>query len=111
LRGKVLDPRTDVYSLAIMTFEMLTGKLPFEGRTQQEVMIARLKGDPVPLRSVKPELDHPVAVEKVLARAMARDREQRYTTTLEFGEAFTLAATGGDPAGGGSGVLGKLFGR
>src|SRR5204862_6960682 len=35
LRGKPLDPRTDIYSLALMTYEMLTGKLPFQGRTQQ----------------------------------------------------------------------------
>ena len=46
LRGKPLDPRTDVYSLALMTYEMLTGKLPFSGRTQQEMMIARLRSEP-----------------------------------------------------------------
>ena len=50
LRGKPLDPRTDIYSLALMMYEMLTGKLPFEGRTQQEMMIARLRNDPIPLR-------------------------------------------------------------
>ena len=113
LRGKVLDPRTDIYSLAIMTFEMLTGKLPFEGRTQQEIMIARLKGDPMPIRTARPELDLPVGVERVLAKAMARDREQRYLTTLEFGEAFSKAAGGEDPTGGdgGGGVFGRLLRR
>ena len=40
LRGKPLDARTDIYSLALMVYEMLTGKLPFQGRTQQEMMIA-----------------------------------------------------------------------
>ena len=47
LRGKPLDARTDIYSLALMTYEMLTGKLPFQGRTQQEMMIARLRSEPV----------------------------------------------------------------
>ena len=53
LRGKPLDPRTDIYSLALMIYEMLTGKLPFTGRTQQEMMIARLRSDPVPIRRMR----------------------------------------------------------
>src|SRR5919112_6760696 len=56
LRGRPLDPRTDIYSLSLMTCEMLTGKLPFQGRTQQELMIARLRSDPTPLRKVRPDL-------------------------------------------------------
>src|SRR5882672_12461286 len=70
LRGKPLDPRTDVYSLALMTYEMLTGKLPFQGRTQQEMMIARLRADPTPLRKIRPDLDLPESVERVLNKAM-----------------------------------------
>ena len=114
LRGKPLDPRTDVYSLAIMVYEMLTGKLPFPGRTQQEIMIARLKGDPIPIRQMRPELDIPVAVEKVLAKALSRDPEHRYGGTVEFGDAFSRAASGqAEPGGdaGAGGVLGKIFGR
>ncbi len=61
LRGKPLDPRTDVYSLALMTYEMLSGKLPFQGRTQQEMMIARLRSEPIPLRQARPDLDLPEA--------------------------------------------------
>src|SRR5262249_45670070 len=108
-----LDPRTDIYSLAIMTYEMLTGKLPFPGRTQQEIMIARLKGDPIPIRQMRPELEFPAAVEKVLQKAMARDPENRYASTMEFGEPFSRAASGqGEAEGdGGGGVLGKIFGR
>src|SRR5207344_2278894 len=66
LRGKPLDPRTDVYSLALMTYEMLTGKLPFQGRTQQEMMIARLRNEPIPVRQARVDLDIPESVEKVL---------------------------------------------
>ena len=108
LRGKPLDPRTDIYSLSLMTYEMLTGKLPFQGRTQQEMMIARLRSDPIPLRKMRPDLDFPEAVEKVLGKAMSRNPDDRYQTVVEFADALAVAA-GGVPAE--SGLLGKLFGR
>lgn len=107
LRGKPLDARTDVYSLALMTYEMLTGKLPFTGRTQQEMMIARLRNEPVPLRQARPELDLPESVEKVLAKAMQRNPDDRYSTAPEFAVAFAAAADGK----GEKSAIGRLFGR
>ena len=107
LRGKPLDPRTDIYSLALMTFEMLTGKLPFEGRTQQEMMIARLRSEPTPLRKARPELNFPEKVERVLIKAMERNPEDRYATAPEFASALSAAASDE----GGGGMLGRLFGR
>src|SRR5690606_14435055 len=94
LRGKPLDARTDIYSLAIMTFEMLTGALPFVGRTKQDTMIARLQGEPQKLRHVRPELGFSDAVEEVLATGMARDRNKRYRTAPEFASALIDAASG-----------------
>jgi serine/threonine protein kinase len=108
LRGKPLDPRTDVYSLTLMTFEMLTGKLPFTGRTQQEMMIARLRSEPTPIRQARPDLAFTEAVEKVLIKGMARDPDNRYTTAPEFAAALAQAASG---KAGEAGVLGRLFGR
>ena len=108
LRGKPLDPRTDVYSLALMTYEMLTGKLPFQGRTQQEMMIARLRSDPIPIRRMRPDFDIPESVEKVLNKAMSRSADDRYQSVLEFAEALDQAAGGESEE---SGLLGKLFGR
>jgi serine/threonine protein kinase len=91
LRGRPLDPRTDVYSLALMTYEMLTGKLPFTGRTQQEMMIARLRSDPMPLRDAAPGLGLE-AVERVLQKAMQRDPGDRYQTAPEFATALAAAS-------------------
>ena len=112
LRGKPLDGRTDVYSLALMTYEMLTGKLPFEGRTQQEMMIARLRAEPTPLRQKKPDLNYSEALEKVLLKGMARNADERHQTAPEFSRALAAAVSGGGGGDGGSAsVLGKIFGR
>ena len=68
IRGKPLDARSDVYALGIVAFEMFSGKLPFQGRNEQEMMVARLRGEPLTLRQLRPDL--PVALERALARAM-----------------------------------------
>ena len=106
LRGKPLDGRTDVYSLALMTYEMFTGKLPFAGRTQQEMMINRLRNDPTPIRQMRPDLNFTEMVESVLNKGMARDVANRYSTAPEFAGALAAAVRGE-----GGGMLGRLFKR
>ncbi|MGH7734938.1 MAG: serine/threonine-protein kinase, partial [Gemmatimonadales bacterium] len=69
IRGKPLDGRSDIYALGVLGFEMFTGALPFVGRSAQEMMIARLRGQPKNLRDVKPDL--PEALEAVIAKALA----------------------------------------
>jgi serine/threonine protein kinase len=96
LRGERLDARSDVYSLAFTAYEMLTGQLPFEGRTAHEIMVARLKGDAIPIRVKRPDLDIPAAVDAVIKRALAHHANDRYPTALAFGEAFSRAAATSD---------------
>jgi serine/threonine-protein kinase len=95
LRGKALDGRTDVYSLALMTVEMLTGSLPFTGKSQQELMIARLRNHPTPLRKLRPDLDFPSAVERVLLKALERDPNDRFATAPDFAAALDAATQPG----------------
>ena len=86
VRGKDIDARSDVYSLGILAFEMFTGKLPFEGRSAQEMMIARLRGNPTPIRRHRPDL--PAQLEKILNKSMESGPDNRYATTKEFGVAL-----------------------
>jgi serine/threonine-protein kinase len=90
IRGKALDPRSDVYALGIMAFEMFSGRLPFEGRNAQEMMIARLRGEPARLRTLRPDL--PAALETTLARAMEADPDARFATALDFAAALTASS-------------------
>ena len=101
IRGKPLDGRSDVYALAILAFELFTGQLPFAGKTAQETMIARLRGSPVKLREVKPDL--PSKLEAVITKALSVNPADRYGTMAELAQAFESAAS--------PGVLGRLFGR
>lgn len=103
IRGRPLDARSDIYALGVVAFEMFTGKLPFQGRTAQEMMIARLRGAPIPARRLRPELPEPL--ERALGKAMASNPDDRYATALEFGQALAHEAGGG----GGTRFFKKLF--
>jgi serine/threonine-protein kinase len=86
--GEQLDARSDLYSLALVAYEMLTCALPFEGASPQSQMVKRLLEPPKPLRLVRPQLAIPPAVEQTIMRALARYPHQRHPSTLEF--AFEL---------------------
>ena len=102
LRGKPLDRRTDIYSLGLLTYEMLTGRLPFPGETQQDLLLARLRSHPTPIRAMRPDLGFSAEIEKVLTKALQRVPEDRYATAPEFAAALSAAASGG--------LLGRLLG-
>ncbi len=101
IRGKPLDARSDVYALGIVAFEMFTGKLPFQGRNAQEMMMARLRGQPTPIRQLRPTV--PSALEKALARALQANPDDRFSTALDFAAALTTEEESG------GGLLKKIF--
>ena len=111
LRGQPLDARSDIYALALVTFEVLTAQLPFRGRTKNEAMLARLTRNPTPLRDLRPDLVNGAAVEAVLLKALARDPADRYRTAPAFAEALATAANGSAAPRQSTGWLRRLLGR
>ncbi len=87
-RGEI-SPAADIYSLGVMLFQLLSGRLPFTGRTDYEVMTAHLRLQPPSIREFNPEV--PVDLERVVLRALAKDPEERFATAAEFREAIDSA--------------------
>jgi hypothetical protein len=92
LAGDVLDGRTDIYSLALVFYRMITGALPFKAETSQELMIKRLTDDPLPLAVTVPEAHFPAGLQAVMDRALARWPNDRYDTAAHFGRDVSALA-------------------
>ncbi|HKW09448.1 MAG TPA: serine/threonine-protein kinase [Gemmatimonadaceae bacterium] len=84
LSGDTLDGRSDLYSLALVFYRMLAGKLPFEATTVQETMIKRLTDEPLKLAEARPDLSFPPGLQPVLDTALARTPAERYQNVSKF---------------------------
>lgn len=92
-RGEAVDARTDIYSLGIVAYEMLSGRTPFGGTTPHAVLHQQIYEPPPPIRRVRSDL--PAGVDAVLERALTKEPNQRYATVSLFVEALA-AALGGE---------------
>jgi eukaryotic-like serine/threonine-protein kinase len=90
--GKALDARSDIYSLAVMSYEMLTGKLPFEADTPWQWATQHMTAQPIPFEVSAPAKHLPEGMRKAILRGLSKEREQRPATAREF---FTELSDGG----------------
>ncbi len=93
-KSERLDARTDIYSLGIVAYEMLTGRRPFageskevgEGSTRDRILWEQVHASPLPLRRFNPQV--PIEAERVLLKALAKNREERWSSASAFCEAL-----------------------
>ena len=81
-RGETTDGRTDIYSLGIVLYEILTGHVPFEGETTMSVLLKHINEPPTPVAGLS------VPLQSVLDRALAKNPADRFQTPNEFAAAF-----------------------
>jgi eukaryotic-like serine/threonine-protein kinase len=93
-QGKVLDARSDIYSLATILYEVLTAKLPFDARTPMEYIQHHVTKQPIPLDERIPGKQFPHGLAAVLAKALEKRPEDRFESASEFANALKPFAGG-----------------
>ncbi len=83
-KGIMIDARSDLYSLGVVMYEMLTGKLPFDGENPVSVAIMHLNSEPVPIKDIN--IAVPLELSQIVKKAMARDISLRYQNAKEMAQ-------------------------
>ena len=81
-RGGYIDAKTDIYSLGVLMYEMVTGRLPFEGDTAVAVAMQHIEKEPTSPKAINPDI--PQSLENVILRAMSKEQTMRYDTATKM---------------------------
>jgi serine/threonine-protein kinase len=105
LAGKKIEGRSDLFSLAVSLYQLLCGRLPFEGESMAQLMFKIASEPPTDISSINPNI--PPGLVAFLDRAMAKNPDERFQSGEEFAHALRAAlggAAAGKPSAGGQGV-------
>ena len=121
LSGELVGPAADQYSLATIAYYLLSGLLPYTGKSPRELFSQLLTQPPVALSKAKPSLTFPASIEAVVRKALSKAPGDRYPSVKAYSDAFSAAAQDCDKGGNATpaeepkaGLMGKmrgLFGR
>jgi serine/threonine protein kinase len=92
-RGEILDFRTDIYSLALIFYELVTGKLPFPKCKPMEYISHHIYSKPMAISRVAPQLNLPASLDPIIATALAKDKKDRYASARDFAESLKSLRT------------------
>ena len=89
--GDKIDHRSDVYSLAMVVYQMLTGRVAFESDSWIQVMYKHVNDPPDPPSTVRPQLADILLIDRIIAKGLEKDREKRYQSAVEFADELRAA--------------------
>jgi serine/threonine protein kinase len=93
-QGKTLTPASDVYSLAVILYEILTGKLPFDAKSAMDYIQLHVTGRPIPISERVPGKTFPPLLDQIMERALAKRADERYATAADLGAALQFVISG-----------------